>query len=613
MHVRTLSVRAGDDGMALAGASRVLPESPALGVARRVKVLPSTYPPSPYSFDSHVPPQTEVYAIMDEDPLPSLSHATRATTTPNSPFLDPRFHALKSSSPPPLFSENDSLDTADVTNYESPREKRKRAGTWWQTGPRGASKRRQFNRNFDSGVYMMSDDSEVCEPATSVRSHLGFDSTSDISSDPPPVPWPSDNQDEGIEHTSGSMSTAEARLCRAVQHYLDYSTKYLIFNFGLQDHELHHLRHLNQIIHLPPGDDIEVPAEGQYRSMIPEIHLDLSWNKLRYLSPTLFQLQHLTTLTLRHNHIASVPPQIKDLTSLQTLDLCHNSILELPCELLALCAMSGPGRLTRLELAGNPICEFSEKKLSEMLSDVGLQSMETTDGHMFTVSARHRTMHRIRDSIREITNMDWSVFEAHHLYTPSLMKENTSNPSVSDDDVWDHELFLVCRTAASYYNQAGWHVGNSPVLPAQHQHQGYRYTRPSYVTHTPPSPGSAPEVWFDRPSSTKVHSLATLSLVMAYRTEPDRVRAELEYCNGGIIPPQVEDVMAKAQENQVSMFKPLRSCHCCGRDYIVPRAEWIEEWFFQRQIIPFRVTVCSWACVPDAIAKKPEPLRSSQQ
>ncbi|KAF2440933.1 hypothetical protein P171DRAFT_434662 [Karstenula rhodostoma CBS 690.94] len=537
---------------------------------------------------------------MDEDPLPSLSHATGATTTPNSPFLDPRFHALKSSSPPPLFSENDSLDTADVTNYESPREKRKRAGTWWQTGPRGAPKRRQFNRNFDSGVYMMSDDSEASAPASSVMSHLGFDGTSDIPSDPPLAPSHPDNQ-EGNDHTAGSMSASEARLFRAVQHCLDSNMTYFSFAFDLQDHELHHLHQLNQIITLPPGDDIEVPSEGQYRSMVPEIHLNLSWNKLRYLSPTVFQLQHLTTLTLRNNCIESVPPHIKDLTSLQTLDLCYNSIRELPCELLALCAMSGPGRLTRLELAGNPIYGFNDNKLSRLF----LHQCSTTEippEFMYTASGQHRRVQNRRELLQKATNMDWSAFEGHHMYTPPPVKGNTSNPNVFDD-----KLFLVCRTAASYYDQTGWLLRNSPVLPTQ-QKLAPSYAQPSCVTHTPPSPGSAPEVWFDRPSSSKVLSLATLSLVRAYKTEPDRVREEIEYCVGGSVPPQVEALLAIAQENEISMFRPLRSCHCCGKDYIAPRAEWIEGWFFQQQIVPIRVAVCSWACVPDVIAKRPEPL-----
>ncbi|KAK7184781.1 uncharacterized protein CC84DRAFT_1168695 [Paraphaeosphaeria sporulosa] len=550
---------------------------------------------------------------MDEDPLPSLSHATRATTTPNSPFLDPRFHALKSSSPPPLFSENDSLDTADVTNYESPREKRKRAGTWWQTGPK-APKRRQFNRNFDSGVYMMSDDSQVSAPASSVLSHLGFDGTSDIRSDPPLAPWHSDNQDEGIEHSTGPSSerTAEARsvveeqLCEALQHHLDSNATYFSFSFGLQDNELHHLRQLNQIIHLPPGDDIEVPTEGQYRSMIPEIHLNLSFNKLRYLAPTLFQLQHLTTLTLRNNCIESVPPQIKELTSLQTLDLCHNSIRELPCELLALCAMSGPGRLTRLELAGNPIYEFDDNRLSSMLLLRQMVTVEMTENYMYNASGQRRTVPDTRNYIRGHTDMDWSAFEDHHLYTPPPVHGSISNPNDFND-----KLFLVCRTAASYYDRTGWLLKNSPILPTQ-QEPGSSYGQPSCLTHNPPATGSAPEVWFDRPSSSKVPSLATLSLLKAYKTEPDCVREEIEYCNDGIIPPQVEGVIAKAQENEMLMYKPLRSCHCCGKDYIVPRAEWIEGWYFQHQVVPIRVAVCSWACVPDVIAKRPELLRLSQ-
>ncbi|KAJ4344751.1 uncharacterized protein N0V89_012495 [Didymosphaeria variabile] len=538
---------------------------------------------------------------MHEDPLPSSAHATNL----DSPLLDPRYSALKSSSPPPLFSENDSLDTADVTNYESPRDKRKRAGTWWQTGPRGAPKRRQFNRNFDSGVYMMSDDSEASAPASSAISYLGFDSTSDIPSDPP-APESLEHSDEGIEPTTKSTSAWEARISRVIQQGLDSNEMhYNLQSYYIQDDELHQLGMLNQIVTVPPGIDVDVPAEGQYRSMIPEIHVNLSLNELSRLSPTLFNLQYLTSLTLRHNAIEAIPPQIKELTNLKTLDLCYNLIHTLPCELLSLCTSQGQGSLMRLELAGNPLYEFNNTGQTAYLNVALAMARSKSPTEVLSTLAQREP--KVSAMMLRCTELEWSEFEGHHLYTP---------PSVKVDDVSlvQDTLFLIHRTTASYYDHTGRLLKGSPALPMREQPDQNCDTSPSasqsaILTHTSLGAVGIPDIWFDRPSSFRVPSLATLSLVKAYNTEPDRVREEVDYYVGGSIPGGVEATLAKAEENDASMFKPLRSCHCCGRDYIVPRAEWIEGWFFQQQILPIKVAVCSWACVPDIIAKRPEPWK----
>src|SRR3954465_14827522 len=85
--------------------------------------------------------------IPSSPPLPSLC-------APLSP----------TSSEPPLFSSDDPMMSEDVTNYESPRDKRKRAGPWWEGDGDDAvltvnKRQRQLTRNIDSGVYMQwSDD-----------------------------------------------------------------------------------------------------------------------------------------------------------------------------------------------------------------------------------------------------------------------------------------------------------------------------------------------------------------------------------------------------------------------------------------------------------------------
>lgn len=54
---------------------------------------------------------------------------------------------------------------------------------------------------------------------------------------------------------------------------------------------------------------------------------------IRNLSPNLFQLQNLTALYLKNNHLQRLPPDICQLVNLRTLDLSRNKLRSLPAEL----------------------------------------------------------------------------------------------------------------------------------------------------------------------------------------------------------------------------------------------------------------------------------------
>lgn len=101
--------------------------------------------------------------------------------------------------------------------------------------------------------------------------------------------------------------------------------------------------------------------------------LDISYNGLRIISPSIAQFSHLTELYLNHNALSLlpvelftvllslrrldlsynqlmwIPPDISNLLQLQVLSLVHNQIRELPVE------MGKLFRLEKLEVDGNPI------------------------------------------------------------------------------------------------------------------------------------------------------------------------------------------------------------------------------------------------------------------
>ena len=173
-----------------------------------------------------------------------------ATQIPSSPPL-PSLHDPPSptSSEPPIFSSDDPLDAEEAINYMSPRFKRKRAGPWWEAEPGEAPQvlpkrsklSRNFVRNFDSGVWMQSDDSEEMEAMGSV----------------PPQ----------LEENLVKLETVESIIMDGISRGLEIygTTKTFSFNDkDLRDEDLTHLSMLNRMVIVPDGDDAP-PDEGSYR------------------------------------------------------------------------------------------------------------------------------------------------------------------------------------------------------------------------------------------------------------------------------------------------------------------------------------------------------------
>jgi len=98
---------------------------------------------------------------------------------------------------------------------------------------------------------------------------------------------------------------------------------------------------------------IPVVAEGvAFEQKEPSMKLYLASNNLRRLPGAIFNIEHLTLLSLRGNGLVEIPPAIGRLKNLEVLNVSQNSLRSLPFELLEL--LSTSSRLKELLLHPNP-------------------------------------------------------------------------------------------------------------------------------------------------------------------------------------------------------------------------------------------------------------------
>ncbi|KAF2134089.1 hypothetical protein P153DRAFT_280325 [Dothidotthia symphoricarpi CBS 119687] len=554
---------------------------------------------------------------MDSDAiLPSSPPRASAPNLPSSPFFEPRDHAFspKSSSPPPLFSSDDSRESADVGNYVSPRIfKNKRKGAWWESENGDSAqntpeaKKVKMTRNFDSGVFMMSDASDG-----SVDLLPEHKSPFDL-----PGAW-----DE-----PPSMGRGENVFYPRMRMGLDKnSDTYEFEGLGLGDDDIHYIGELDSVIRVPPVPGDDLPTEGQFRSMIPELHINLSNNNLCRLTPTLFHVRFLTSLSLRNNQIVELPPQINQLRHLEMIDLSLNKLVSLPFELLG---MFRPyGNLEDVRTLGNHTLlerESSTRFYVDLYEDLSLSSLGTR-----TI----QTLHRMADeklpglyaSLSSSPDRERDVWKIRELESWTSMVEPTQVDETLEtvgEGVYPHhppskyqsiklnkdfqrDLFsptYYARTPVSYFDQAGVLIKGSPSQPTSNDHDFCA------IVETTRGAYDVPPTWFSPPRTSRVSSLVATCLHNVLRKRHldslsiDDVRALIPEP----VPVDADRILAQAAENSIAGYSEFRHCHVCKHEYVVARAEWIEFWKVSA-FYPLKVKVCSWACVPAEMRERPREL-----
>lgn len=245
---------------------------------------------------------------------------------------------LTTSSDPAVFSSD---DDPDVTNYAEGRRKKRYVGSWFQYTPASsdsafsedrpsmpaAKPSRAFERNLDSGVYLASD---------------GAESDSFESLDMP------------VREVLPKISASERALRAKIDVCLDSGK-------GIVDHSSMDLEELSGETIAPLSQFTYIPNVQKGVAFVqedPKLQLFLYHNLLTRLPGPLFDVTHLTTLSLRGNQLTEVPQAIYKLQSLRELNLSQNRLQHLPVELLDL--LDVDASLRNLVIWPNPLFRPAE-------------------------------------------------------------------------------------------------------------------------------------------------------------------------------------------------------------------------------------------------------------
>lgn len=287
---------------------------------------------------------------MAEEPslprLPAVSWDETSQSFSNNPrkrVRHPRSGGLCNSSDPAVFSSD---DDPGLDNYVEGRKKKRYVGSWFQQQPTSADStfsenmtlpnpKRKLARQFDSGVYLGSDSTEGDDVAAEVLEM--------------PVRSKLPQLEQRTKALAPVVSKAELLAREKIQSCLELGDETIdLWSMGLEEISNEAFSPLENFSCIPM-----VAKDVAFEQKDPELKIYMAMNRLRLIPGTLFDLQHLTILSLRGNKLTEIPPAIAKLSNLSQLNVSQNRLRSLPAELLDLLSKS----LGTLVLHPNPFFE----------------------------------------------------------------------------------------------------------------------------------------------------------------------------------------------------------------------------------------------------------------
>ncbi|KYK58986.1 Leucine Rich Repeat domain protein [Drechmeria coniospora] len=262
--------------------------------------------------------------MSDEPSLPRLPPPAVSWDEKSQRFNRKRVRGSLCSSDPAFFSSD---DDPGLDNYVQGRCKKRYVGSWFQQHPESDAsdgvgvgsvrpKRKRTLVPVDSGVF------------------LGSDSTDDF--DVPPMPAsrlpPPASRPPPPEKAGPRVSEAEAAARDRIRQCIERGDESIDFwSMGLEELSDETVSPLATFACIPV-----VTKDVAFEQKEPELKLYLAMNLLQRLPGALFDLTHLTILSLRGNRLTELPAAISRLRNLRQLNVSQNELRWLPAELLEL-------------------------------------------------------------------------------------------------------------------------------------------------------------------------------------------------------------------------------------------------------------------------------------
>lgn len=261
--------------------------------------------------------------------------------------------------------------------------------------------KRAFERQFDSGIYMDRDGAGLKSARAAERPEANGDEdgtmdedemarramessppppsqtseSSQLSLAPPPqppadtdFPPPAPRQRRVFQRVSSlAVDHAERKARALIQECIEQGNeKVSLIGLGLNNLLNATIEPLSGLVPFPL-----VTEDVAFEQKDTELKLFLSSNSLSRLPGAIFNIEHLTVLSLRGNRLTEIPPAIGKLKNLRSLNVSLNRLRYLPAELLPLLRARGQGgKLDELLAFPNSFYSHEEHEDSNTPSNV---------------------------------------------------------------------------------------------------------------------------------------------------------------------------------------------------------------------------------------------------
>jgi Leucine-rich repeat (LRR) protein len=370
-----------------------------------------------------------------------------------------------------------------------------------------------------------------------------------------------------------------------------------------------------------------VPAVdgSNFSPLTPEIKLFLFSNALSSVPGEIFNIEHLTFLSLRDNQIKELPTGIGKLRNLRDLNISSNALRYLPFELLQLLQQSSSLRM--LNIHPNPFYEPECPLDADGLQVESTQGSPTEPDHEATIRGRPQSM-----SDEEWSRKSQRFWETTHRHS-SLIRFFDSNGSLLSGPELPHEASQPSNPVIDVLKNL-----ESKLIAPKPQYVSLQGpSRPVLQLNTPPRSKSPvgnriPLADFNVPefpptsrgTSSNAPSLLETALRTAYKSsELPSLPSLLPYD----APPHLSSLLRRAHDIKESGGQ---KCTICRKDFVVKRTEWIEWWEIKRlderekrgqvsvasplwgiensrdrveSLVPLIRRGCSWRCLPTSRKK----------